>query len=197
MQHLLRSHTEGGQMASKKAKPARAGAKGTSRKAATRKATTRKTATKKASTRKAGIKKGGMKTKSSTKGALSRAATSVKKVLKRGSKAALRQEASASARPAKTNPRPPKPSARPTQRKPDIPLEQIAKTYTPKQTNGKASFRTDGGDRQRDQEFGRGIEDGRWNDEDRLTNKSGDPRIGTHGRSYEPGEPKGSARPGK
>ena len=30
--------------------------------------------------------------------------------------------------------------------------------------------------------------DERWNDEDHFTNRSGDPRIGTHRRSYEPGE---------
>jgi hypothetical protein len=41
---------------------------------------------------------------------------------------------------------------------------------------------------QRDQESALGVADERWNDEDRLTNKSGDPRIGTHGRTYEPGE---------
>ena len=33
-----------------------------------------------------------------------------------------------------------------------------------------------------------GVSDERWNDEDRLTNKSGDPRIGTHRRTYEPAE---------
>ena len=78
--------------------------------------------------------------------------------------------------------------ARPTRREPDIPLDRLAETYTPPQTSLKASFRMSGEERQRDQEFASGAADTRWNDEDRLTNKSGDPRIGTHGRSYEPGE---------
>jgi hypothetical protein len=30
--------------------------------------------------------------------------------------------------------------------------------------------------------------DDRWQDEDHFTNKSGDARIGTHGRGDEPGE---------
>ena len=60
--------------------------------------------------------------------------------------------------------------------------------YTPNQTSLKASFRSTGEDRQRDQEFASGYADERWNDEDHFTNKSGDPRIGTHGRSYEPDE---------
>jgi len=30
-----------------------------------------------------------------------------------------------------------------------------------------------------------------------LTNKSGDPRIGTHGRTYEPGEATGTSKKGR
>jgi hypothetical protein len=71
---------------------------------------------------------------------------------------------------------------------PDIPIEVLNRTYTPKQTSLKSSFRTTGEDRQRDQEFASGYADERWKEEDRLTNKSGDPRIGTHGRRYEPNE---------
>ena len=78
--------------------------------------------------------------------------------------------------------------SRSARRQPDIPLDQLAKTYTPMQTSLKAPFRASGSDRQRDQEFAGGVPDNRWKDEDRLTNKSGDPRIGTHGRTYEPGE---------
>ncbi len=78
--------------------------------------------------------------------------------------------------------------ARPTRRDTDIPLDRIEQTYTPTQTSVKAPFRTSGADHQRDQEFARGVADDRWNDEDRYTNKSADPRIGTHGRTYEPGE---------
>ena len=78
--------------------------------------------------------------------------------------------------------------ARRTKRKADIPLDRIENTYTPTQTSLKSGFRASGADRSRDQEFAEGYADDRWNDEDRITNKSGDPRIGTHGRTYEPGE---------
>jgi hypothetical protein len=78
--------------------------------------------------------------------------------------------------------------ARPPQREPDVPLDVLNRTYTPTQTSLKASFRSTGDDRQRDQEFGEGYADERWHDEDHFTNKSGDPRIGTHRRKYEPGE---------
>jgi len=76
----------------------------------------------------------------------------------------------------------------PRRTEPDIPFERLEGAYMPTQTSLKASFRADGADRQRDQEFANGYADERWNDEDRFTNKSGDPRIGTHGRTYEPGE---------
>jgi hypothetical protein len=78
--------------------------------------------------------------------------------------------------------------ARPQQRTADVPLDILNRTYTPKQTSLKASFRASGDERQRDQEFAGGFADERFNDEDRYTNKSGDPRIGTHHRRYEPGE---------
>ena len=78
-------------------------------------------------------------------------------------------------------------TARPVQRQTDIPLDLIAAMYSPRQTNMKTSFRSDGADRQNDQEIL--LDDGdRWQDQDHFTNRSGDPRIGTHGRSYEPGE---------
>jgi len=78
--------------------------------------------------------------------------------------------------------------ARVPKRRPDIPIEILQQTYMPNQTSLKASFRSTGEERQRDQEFAAGYSDERWNDEDHFTNKSGDPRIGTHGRSYEPDE---------
>jgi hypothetical protein len=77
---------------------------------------------------------------------------------------------------------------RPQQRPTDIPLDVVTNAYTPKQTSMKTSFRFDGTERQRDQELGRGVHVERYSDEDHFTNKSGDARIGTHGRSYEPGE---------
>ncbi len=67
----------------------------------------------------------------------------------------------------------------------DIPQEVLNRTYTPKQTSLKASFRASGEERERDQDL---AGDERFNDEDHFTNKSGDPRIGTHHRKYEPGE---------
>lgn len=75
-----------------------------------------------------------------------------------------------------------------TPRQTDIPLDLLAQAYTPADTSSKASFRSSGQDHHNDQEFALGVSDERWNDEDRLTNKSGDPRIGTHGRTYEPEE---------
>lgn len=83
---------------------------------------------------------------------------------------------------------------RPTKREADIPLDIIGATYTPPATSSKSGFRDDGADHQRDQEFSRGAGDDRWNDEDHLTNKSGDPRIGTHRRTYEPGETRAESR---
>lgn len=78
----------------------------------------------------------------------------------------------------------------PTRRRPqtDIPMDVITNAYTPTQTSLKGPFRANGDDQHRDQEMADGYSDERWSDEDRITNKSGDPRIGTHRRSYEPGE---------
>jgi hypothetical protein len=85
--------------------------------------------------------------------------------------------------------------ARPARRpQTDIPLDVLDSAYVPPLTSSKAGFRSDGADHQRDQEFSRGVSDDRWNDEDRFTNKSGDPRIGTHGRTYEPDESRVESR---
>jgi hypothetical protein len=88
--------------------------------------------------------------------------------------------------------RPKTATARAKQPRTDVSLDLIASTYSPKQTSVKASFRSDGGDQQLDQEMPIGAAD-RWQDEDHFTNKSGDARIGTHGRSYEPGEQRTSS----
>jgi hypothetical protein len=79
--------------------------------------------------------------------------------------------------------------ARPRRLQTDVPFDVISNAYTPTQTSLKGPFRASGADHQRDQDDY--VAEGRWNDEDRFTNKSGDPRIGTHGRSYEPGESRG------
>ena len=78
----------------------------------------------------------------------------------------------------KTNP----PTARATRRTSDVPLDLMIDAYVPKQTNMKTSFRSDGADQQNDQELSPGAVD-RFRDEDHYTNKSGDDRIGTHGRT--------------
>lgn len=108
----------------------------------------------------------------------------VKKVTARVRPAKRRQEqkTAAPARSAAKKPRATETAARPVQRRADIPLDVIAKTYTPKQTSLKAPFRTSGEDREKDQELAGGFADDRFNDEDHFTNKSGDPRIGTHHR---------------
>jgi hypothetical protein len=69
----------------------------------------------------------------------------------------------------------------------DIPLEVIAETYTPAQTSGRGGFRDDGHDRSPDVELASFVE-GRFSEEDAFTNKSGDPRIGTHRRPHAPAE---------
>lgn len=90
-------------------------------------------------------------------------------------------------------PRPPRMGT--ARREADMPLDRIAQEYIPAQTSLKTPFRADGSDHQRDQEdYARRVADDRWKDEDRYTNRSNDPRIGTRGRSYEPGER--SERPG-
>jgi len=96
--------------------------------------------------------------------------------------------AEAAPQQAKATRRQPVRAARPVNRATDVPLDLISSTYTPTQTSLKAPFRVTGIDHSRDQELAGGFSDERWNDEDRITNKSGDPRIGTHRRTYEPGE---------
>ena len=86
------------------------------------------------------------------------------------------------------------PQARTTRREADIPLDLLDRAYTPPATSSKASFRSDGADHQQDQEFARGVADRDWNDEDHFTNKSGDPRIGTRRRTYEPNETRPESR---
>jgi hypothetical protein len=95
---------------------------------------------------------------------------------------------SATARPSSPRTTKEPQAGRVTRRETDIPLDVLDRAYTPHTTSSKASFRSDGSDHHSDQEFALGVADERWNDEDRLTNKSGDPRIGTHRRTYEPAE---------
>ena len=85
-------------------------------------------------------------------------------------------------------------TARTVRRETDIPLDVLDRSYTPPATSSKSSFRSDGADHHQDQEFSRGVADADWNDEDHFTNKSGDPRIGTRRRSYEPNETSADSR---
>jgi hypothetical protein len=126
---------------------------------------------------------------------VARAGSAIKRTAKKATArlrpARRRQAQKAAAAPAPRRAKKPgveKATARPAQRRTDIPLEVLNRTYTPKQTSLKTSFRSDGQERENDQELAGGFADERWSDEDHFTNKSGDPRIGTHHRKYEPGE---------
>ena len=103
---------------------------------------------------------------------------------------AERIEAAPAAATRKASPK----ASRPARREADIPMGLLDRAYTPPATSSKASFRSDGSDHQQDQELTPGNANERWNDEDHYTNKSGDPRIGTHRRTYEPGETRAEPR---
>ncbi|HET8798207.1 MAG TPA: hypothetical protein VFO89_11000 [Thermoanaerobaculia bacterium] len=129
-------------------------------------------------------------------GRLRSAARAVKRVLTRRGRGPESAEAPARdvppQTPAAVAPAPSTP--RVTRRETDIPLDVLNGMYTPPRTSSKSSFRSDGADHQLDQEFATGRADTGWNDEDRYTNKSGDPRIGTHRRTYEPAEARSETR---
>ena len=133
-------------------------------------------------------------------GALQRVTTAVRRIFGRGRPGQSNIEMEA-AEPAMTAAAPKRKkarneglTARPARREPDIGVDVADRSYTPPMTSSKASFRTDGADHQRDQEFAFTSADDRWNDEDHYTNKSGDPRIGTRQRTYEPGENRAESR---
>jgi hypothetical protein len=129
-------------------------------------------------------------------GTLGRVASAVKRLFGRGRAEAETAvaEAATPAAARQTKPRAEEPKARPTKRETDIPLDVLDRSYSPNLTSSKASFRSDGADHQRDQEFAFTADTDHWNDEDHYTNKSGDPRIGTHRRTYEPGENRAETR---
>lgn len=130
-------------------------------------------------------------------GRLRRAAEAVRRLFSRGRDAAA-AAATRSAAPAQPQqsaaPKAAPQQGRTTRREADIPLDVIDRAYTPSATSSKAGFRSDGSDHQQDQEFARGVADKDWNDEDHFTNKSGDPRIGTKRRTYEPNETRAESR---
>jgi len=139
-----------------------------------------------------------LETKSKGVGPLRKVAEAVKRVFARGRATEDTAEtlaATPAAQPQQTRSRTePKPAARTTRREADIPLDVLDRAYTPPATSSKASFRSDGADHQQDQEFSRGVADADWKDEDHFTNKSGDPRIGTRRRTYEPNEQRAETR---
>jgi hypothetical protein len=77
------------------------------------------------------------------------------------------------------------------QRQSDVPLDLVASEYIPPITSSKASFRSTGADHESDQDA---FAADRFNDEDHYTNKSNDPRIGTHGRGNESNETRAESR---
>lgn len=130
-----------------------------------------------------------------SEGRLSRAAAAVKRIFhRRGEAASEGVEAPAPRVSREAGKGGVQKAARAARRQADIPMDVISNTYTPNRTSSKSGFRSDGADHQHDQEFAAGVADERWNDEDRFTNKSGDPRIGTHKRTYEPGEERAESR---
>jgi hypothetical protein len=138
---------------------------------------------------------------SQTKGAgrLRSAADAVKKLFTRGRGAAesdteSRESATSRSSASRSTQQNTSAPGRVTRRETDIPLDLLDREYTPANTSSKASFRSDGIDHHSDQEFAMESADERWNDEDRFTNKSGDPRIGTHRRTYEPAEARTESR---
>lgn len=114
-------------------------------------------------------------------------AAKAKKAPAARTKKATVAKAKKSAEPQAAKPKRNPPAARPVQRTSDVPIDLIAEWYTPKQTSLKGSFRSDGSDQQNDQEISLG-DSNRFQDEDHFTNKSGDARIGTHGRAGVPAE---------
>jgi hypothetical protein len=135
------------------------------------------------------------------KGVVARAAARVGKAIRSVTAkvrpaAKAKQSAAQTPRAAKVAPK----AARATRRDSDIPMDRIAETYTPEHTSVKSGMRGTRGNAgagRNEKNVGTAIDDNRWNDEDVLTNKSGDPRIGTHGRTYEPGEARAVAANGR
>lgn len=122
-------------------------------------------------------------------GTIRRAAKAVKQLFTRGNNGEKQHaEPIREMRTEKPRSEPAPSTSRPVRREADIPLDVLDRAYTPPLTSSKASFRSDGADHQQDQEFADGVGGAGWRDEDHYSNKSGDPRIGTRGRTYEPAE---------
>ena len=133
-------------------------------------------------------------TKSAELGRLRRAANAVKRVFTRGRSDESAEPVSAPAAQPQRAQRATPGTARPARLEADIPLDLLDRAYIPPVTSSKASFRSDGADHQEDQDFQGGVADDRWQNEDHYTNRSGDPRIGTHGRTYEANQTREESR---
>ncbi|HEY0139397.1 MAG TPA: hypothetical protein VGF48_00800 [Thermoanaerobaculia bacterium] len=127
-------------------------------------------------------------------GPIGRAVSAVRRIFRRGKPAAAAEMAPETSTSRGVDQAGGQKQQRLVRRQTDIPMDVLNNTYTPSQTRSKMGFRANGADHQHDQEFAAGVADERWNDEDRMTNKSGDPRIGTRGRTYEPGETREESR---
>lgn len=131
---------------------------------------------------------------SPNRGPIARAVSAVRRIFRRGKAADAVQAAATEVSEVSVERAGGQKQQRVVRRQTDIPMDVLSNTYTPPQTRSKMGFRANGADHQQDQDFAAGVSDERWNDEDRMTNKSGDPRIGTRGRTYEPGEARDESR---
>lgn len=130
----------------------------------------------------------------STQSPIGRAVSAVRRIFRRGKPAVAAEMAPETGASRGVDQAGGQKQQRTVRRQTDIPMDVLSNTYTPPQTRSKMGFRANGADHHEDQEFAAGVADERWNDEDRITNKSGDPRIGTRGRTYEPGEAREESR---
>ena len=138
----------------------------------------------------------GRQNENTSRGLLRDAADAVKRIFTRRGEEETQAtvEAAPAAEPSRPGRAAAAGTARQVRREADIPLDVLDRAYTPPATSSKEPFRSDGADHQQDQEFSRGVADADWNDEDHFTNKSGDPRIGTRRRTYEPNETRDESR---
>lgn len=123
-------------------------------------------------------------------GRLRRATDAVKRLLTRG-RGNVEPVATPAVSQAQERPAAAVHTSRPVQRQSDVPLELVENEYIPPITSSKASFRSSGADHESDQDA---FATDRFKDEDHYTNRSNDPRIGTHGRGNESHETRAESR---
>ena len=132
-----------------------------------------------ATSRTKSIKKAAGKAKAAVKKTARKVAAAVtpKKALNRGSKGAKKGSSKATGSKRASAP------SRKVQRKSDVTPREL-ETMTPSQQSARGPFDKHRGERLRDIEALRGVNDtdDRWAEEDQATNRTGDKRIGTRGR---------------